>query len=121
MTSSDSHVTRASKHDATITETELTDNLNLVDTASVVGSVGSLVATGYGAASYYSQRRAEKEAKRREQDLEAAIRGVPAKIKNEETGISERGSGGSSEAGLKEEILEPGPLKREDLTWTGMR
>lgn len=127
VTSSDSRVTRASKYDATITETELTDNLNLVDTASVVGSVGSLVATGYGAASYYAQKRAEKEAKRREQDLEAAIRGVAAKgvaakIETEETGRFERGSGGSSEAGLKEErVPEPGPLKSGDFTWTGMR
>jgi len=119
---SDSRVTRASKDTAAITETELADNLNLVDTASMIGSVGGLVGTEYAAASYYSQKRAEKEAKRREQDLEAAIRGVAAKIENEGNGRSERGGDGSSEAGLKvERVPEPGPPRREDLTWTGMR
>lgn len=120
---SDSRVTRASKDTAAaITETELTDNLNLVDTASMIGSVGGLVGTGYAAASYYTQRRAEKEARRREQDLEAAIRGVAATVEDARSGRSEGGSDGSSEAGLKlEKFPEPGPSRREDLSWTGMR
>ncbi len=88
----------------------------------MIGSVGGLVGTGYAAASYYSQKRAEKEAKRREQDLEAAIGGVAAKIENDESERSRRGSGGSSQAGSTEvKVPEPEPFKREDLTWTGMR
>ena len=96
-----------------------------MDALNIAGSAAGFVSTGYAGASYYSQRRAEKEAKRREQDLEAAIRGVAVQVDNMSEARSARGSVSSSarsEGACKEDrVPEAGPAVREDLTWTGMR
>ena len=126
ITTSDSRASKASKENAAaITEAELTDNLSAMDALNIAGSAAGFVSTGYAGASYYSQRRAEKEAKRMEQDLEAAIRGVRVQVDNLSEGRSARGSVSSSastEGARKEgKVPEAGPATREDFTWTGMR
>ena len=120
---SNSRASRTSKDTAaTITETELTDNLSAMDALNVAGAAAGFVSTGYAAASFYSQRRAEKEAKKREQDLEAAVRGVAVQLDNADLGSSRSASVTSSEDERNEgKVPEPGQSTRQDLAWTGMR
>ena len=110
---------RTPKDTAAITETELTDNMNLVDTASMIGSVGSILGTGYAGATYYQQRRADKEAKRREQDLEAAIGRVSDRVEAARTDRSVAMVKEVEQTAIK--ASESGPVGRADLAWTGMR
>ena len=123
VTVSESRASRSPREMGAITETELTDNMNLVDTASMIGSVGSIIGTGYAGTTYYQQKRAEKEARRREQDLEAAIERVGERVQGARTD--------SSISVVKEteqmvghtpvKVLEPESIGRKDLAWTGMR
>ena len=55
-------------------ETELTDRLSLMDTANFLGAASGVVGAGYAAATYHGQRAQDKEARRREEDVELGQR-----------------------------------------------
>ncbi|CAF9906295.1 MAG: hypothetical protein HETSPECPRED_006135 [Heterodermia speciosa] len=55
-------------------ETELTDQLSLMDSANILGAVGGVVGAGYAGATYHLQRAQGKEARRREEDVELGQR-----------------------------------------------
>ena len=124
---SNTRASRVSKENpaAAITEMELTDNLSAMDALNIAGSSAGFVSTGYAAASYYSQRKAEKEAKRREHDLEAAIRGVEERVNDVNSMRSEResvsSSASSSNTYKEDKTPEAGPAAGVDTTWTGMK
>ena len=54
--------------------TELTDQFSLMDTANYLGAGSGVVGAGYAAATYHQQRAQNKEARRREEDLELGQR-----------------------------------------------
>lgn len=93
-----------------------------MDALTIASAATGFASTGYAAASFYSQGRAEKEAKKREQDLEAAVRGVAVQIDNADRGNSRIAGITSREDERKEgKVPEPGQSTRQDLAWTGMR
>jgi len=75
-------------------ETELVDEISLVDAANMLGAAAGVVGTGYAGAAYHQQRKQVKEERRQVADVEMALRrdqGTQAEISIEvcETGVDE--------------------------------
>ena len=55
-------------------DTELTDQLSLMDAANLLGAASGVVGAGYAGATYHQQRKQGNEARRREDDVELGQR-----------------------------------------------
>jgi len=75
-------------------ETELVDELSLVDAANMLGAAAGVVGAGYAGAAYHQQRKQEKEDRRQVADVEMGLRrdqGTQAgiSIEDRETDVEE--------------------------------
>ena len=98
-------------------ETELTDELSLMDSANLLGAVSGVVGAGYAGVAYHQQRRQGKEERRRDEDVELGQRGREEGrfgITVESRVAEQRSSQQPVEIPIEERRVE-------DTAWTGMK
>ena len=97
-------------------ETELVDELSLMDTASLLGAVSGVIGAGYAGAAYHQQRKQGKDERRRKEDLELGQRGR----EDVRFGITIENHGSQQQIRRVPEAL-PMENRSETHAWTGMK
>lgn len=101
----------------TTPETELVDQLSLMDTANLLGAVSGVVGAGYAGAAYHQQRRHGQEERRKEEDVELGQR--PREEVRFGITIESRQS---EQRGRREPVEHRVEERREEeMVWTGMK
>ena len=101
----------------TTPETELVDELSLVDTANLLGAVSGVVGADYAGAAYHQQRRHGQEERRKDEDVELGQR--PRQEVHFGITIESRQS---EQQGRREPVEHRVEERREeDFIWSGMK